>query len=194
MSRGPVTIATPSEHSQLTNPGGNSTNTTIALPQPSASTPGQLAVGGKAGLAANGDGVIPWGDGGAEGNSGLKFCLFGLGADTTLGLVNVYGWESTVISSSNVRLWFPTLLGSFSFELDSGMPGVLNSLVPATNYFATTITLIAGDSGVSVEVISPGHGADIAHVVMSTKGARYIEFKYGLDGSSTSLNGLWKRM
>jgi len=195
-----VTVSTPSVAFGLTNPGGNSTQATVAKPTPFGSltypSPSAAVTAGSNGVVSAGDGVVRWGSEGSEASSGLKLTFFGVGSDTTTGNANVYAWEESVVGGvvAGQRLWVPTLLAAFSFELDSGMPGVANTLVPATNYFATSITLSTGNTGISVEVISPGHGQDIAHAVIDTKGARYIEVRYGTGSSATSLNGIWKRM
>lgn len=196
-----VTIGTPSEKCALTNPGGNSTSAAIVKPKPTTANPTKTSGNG---IVSVGDGVLPWGDGGSEANSGFKLTFFGVGSDTGVGIANVYGWEQS-IQPNNVgayTLWVPTLLAAFTFELDSNMPGVLATIVPATdpvssspNYFATTITLTAGNSGISVEVVSPGHGFDIAHAIIDAKGARHLEVRYSMNsGAITSANGIWKRM
>jgi hypothetical protein len=196
-----VTIGTPSEKCALTNPGGNSTSATLVKPKPTFTNPTKTTGNG---LVTTGDGVLSWGEGGSEANSGFKLTFFGVGADTGVGIANVYGWEQT-IQPNNVgayTLWVPTLLAAFTFELDSNMPGVLGTIVPATdpvaqaaNYFATAITLTTGNSGISVEVVSPGHGNDIAHAIIDAKGARHLEVRYSMNSAAiTSANAIWKRM
>jgi hypothetical protein len=188
-----VTVATPTNLWGITNPGGNATSSSITKPISTTFSPESDPP--PSGVALAPDGVIRWGDGGSASSSGLKISFYGVGSDTNLGLASVYGWEGSIISGSAFqKLWVPTLLASFSFELDSGQPGVNGTLISATNYFATTITLITGNSGISVEVVSPGHGNDIAHAIIDTKGARFIEVRFGLDSSATSLNAMWKKM
>lgn len=140
-------------------------------------------------------GVVNWSGEGEQSASAMKIEFFGVGSDTNTGLANVYGWEEVIdpLSTTSGFLWIPTLLASFSFELDSNKTGVQNTVIPATNFFATTITLTTGNAGVDVDVISPGHGNDIAHVFMSSKGARKVQILFGLNSSSTSLNAVIKR-
>ena len=199
MSRGPVTISTPSQHWGITNPGGNSTSASIVKPGQisSGSSPRSNAAGSANGLTTTGDGVIAWGESGAESNSGIQLSFYGVGADTNTGLASVYGWSSSIANPGGgpLRLWFPVLLCSVSFELDSGqVAGLTNTIIPptASQYWATTITLVTGNSGISCEVVSPGHGGDIAHLIVDSKGSRYLEVRYGLNSSSTSLNGTWR--
>jgi len=61
--------------------------------------------------------------------------------------------------------------------------------------FASAITLGVGNQGISVEVVSPGSGtAEIAHVVLSTKGCKWLEVRTALGASITSANCCVKRM
>ena len=161
----------------------NVTAATITLPIPKTTPP-------------SGDGVILLGHGGQETASAVKIVFFGVGSDTNTFQANVYGWEvQKATKQGDYDLWVPTLLASFSsIELDSGMPGVVNADIPAADYFATAITLGTGNSGISVEVVSPGHGADIAHAIVDTKGCRFLEVRFGTGSSATSCNALVKRL
>jgi hypothetical protein len=161
--------------------GTNVTTATITLPTQSITPPTT--------------GTINWGLDGDASASVLKIMFFGVGSDTNTGLANVYGWEEVVDQTAPASgfTWIPTLLAAFSFELDSGQPGVANSIIPATNFWATTITTVTGNAGVNLDVISPGHGKDIAHAWIMTKGARKIQVLFGLNSSSTSLNCYIKR-
>ena len=66
---------------------------------------------------------------------------------------------------------------------------IVNQIVPGLPFGGV------GNSGISVEVVSPGHSAhEIAHAVIDCKGARLVEVRYAIaGGSTTSMNGCWNR-
>lgn len=145
----------------------------------------------------SGSGVIAWGRGGEVAATALKLIPYGVGSDTNTFNMNVYGWEHyPELQQVGLGLWVPVMLATFTgCELDSGMPGLAGAVLGSTQYFCSDITLALGNSGISVEVVSPGHANNkIAHVVIDAKGARYVEVRFGTGGSATSANALWRRM
>jgi len=180
-----VLIDTLSTPMQITN-GANVTTTTVTEPVPTLTSP----------VARLQSGVVGMGHGGAASVSGVKLVFFGVGSDSSTFSAYVYGWEISKSFAGNKDLWVPTLLATFTgITLDTAIPGVNATDIPANNFFASAITLGVGNSGISVEVVSPGHAAhEIAHAVISTKGPRFIEVLFGTGSSATSCNCLIKRL
>ncbi len=146
--------------------------------------------------APSGAGVVGLGHGGHMTVSAVKLTFFGVGSDSTTFTAYVYGWELNKSSAGLLDLWVPVLLATFTgITLDTAQPGIAGTDVPATNFFATAITLGVGNSGISVEVVSPGHAShEIAHAIVDTKGARFLEVRFAMGGSATSGNCLLKKM
>lgn len=193
---GAVTISSLSSRCGITNPGGNSTASSMVEPLPMVLSPETDPV--TSGVVAIPDGVIPWGAGGSEGTIALMLMFFGVGANGTSFNANVYGWEQVEVPVTGLgsTLWVPHPLVTLTgITLSSSLPGILNTLVPATNYFASAITLNLGNSGISCEIVSPGSGTtEVAHAVIDAKGCRYIEVRYNMNSSATSGNAVWKRL
>jgi hypothetical protein len=194
----------------ITNLGGNSTAASIVEPVPMTTVPNRASassgvVSGFKAATNYTDGVIEMGAGGDETSSAILLMFFGVGANGTTFNCNVYGWEETVMPTTGLGLplFVPRLLCQLTaITLNSSIPGVASTLVPAidpvstsANYFASAMTLTLGNSGISAEVISPGSGtAEIASLVLSTKGAKMIELRFNMNSSATSGNAIWKRM
>jgi hypothetical protein len=198
---GPVTIDTLSLKCGLTNPGGNSTASSLVEPLPSTTRPDKAAV--SSGVVSVGDGVIPWGLEGSTSATGLMLMFFGVGTNGQTFNANVYGWEEVLPPNTALGsgLWVPKPLVTLTgITINASIPGVLNTSVPAlvsaaNQYFCSAITLNLGNTGISCEILSPGSGvAEIAHAVIDGKGARFIEVRFNMNSSATSANALWKRM
>lgn len=178
-----VLISTISALMAATN-SANVTSSSITEPTPTTTAP-------------SGDGVFSLGHNGQFTTSGVKLVFFGVGSDSNTFSAYVYGWEvQKALLANKVDVWVPALLCTFtSITLDSTQPWPSNGDFATTNYFATAITLGVGNSGISVEVVSPGHAShEIAHAVISTKGPRYMEVRFATGSSATSCNALWKRV
>jgi hypothetical protein len=191
------TISTLSSRMQVTNTGGNSTAASLVEPVPQTGNPSRAAV--SSGVVSVGDGVIPLGDGGSECASAIMLMFFGVGTNGQSFNCNIYGWslvDPPVGANLGSELWLPhPLITLTSITLNSSIPGVLNTAVPATNYFASAMTIGLGASGVNYDIISPGSGtAEIASIVISTKGIRWAELRFNMNSSATSGNAVWKRM
>lgn len=192
-----ATIDTASYPWQITNPGGNYTNNGFpAWTVPTSAAPPLNATG--TGLQKAGDGVFALGFGGNYCDSAIKLAFFGVGTDNTAFSANVFGWTmlpSGLGTGAAKDLWVPLLVASLtSITLDSALPGVGFTEESANQFFASAITLGVGNSGISAEVISPGHAAhQIAHVVLDTKGFQYMEVVFSTLGAVTSCNALWSR-
>jgi len=169
----------------------NSTASSIVEPIPvSVARGGSPVTSGSGGIDLSGK------DGGLTA-SAVMLAFFGVGSDTNTFLANAYGWQRMPTSTiGNIDTWVPILLATFTgITLDSTQPFGAQADFAVTNYFATAITLGVGNSGVSVEVVSPGHAAhEIAHVVLDTKGSRHLSILTSTASSATSCNGLYKRM
>lgn len=165
----------------------NITTATVTEPVSTTTPPANSTNGNVFAFAAGGEMTSP----------AAKFFFFGEGADANTFTAYVYGWEVAHSGESGVPdLWVPVLLATFtSITLDSAQPGVAGTQIPATGpnataqYLATAITLGVGNSGISCEVVSPGHAShEIAHAVVATKGAKFIEFRFATGSSATSCN------
>jgi hypothetical protein len=124
----------------------------------------------------------------------VEMQFFGTTTDATAFVASLYGWDLIPTPDNGVTLplWVPKLLCSFSaITLDSGMPGVAGTPVPAVQLFATAITLGTGTQSTNVDVLSPGHGKDIAHVTASVKGSRYLQILLATT-TNVDCNGLWR--
>jgi hypothetical protein len=145
----------------------------------------------------SGTGVVVFGDGGAEASSATKLVPFGVGSNAQTFSMNCYGWSVVQAPPSAVDtkdLWFPVLLASFStITLDSTIPGLAGTLVNASQLFANAITLVVGNSGISVEVVSPATTGEVAHIVLDMKGFKMLELRYAI-GTTTSCNCLVGKM
>jgi hypothetical protein len=141
-------------------------------------------------------GVFQCGDGGESAYSAVKLQFFGIGSNGNTFHANVYGWSLyKSVGASKFGLWVPTLLATFTgITLNTSITGSNDTDILATQFFASAITLGVGNSGISCEVVSPGAAvAEIAHAVVSTKGAKFLEVRFAMD-TATSGNALWTRM
>lgn len=186
-------IVTSSTRSPLLFTAGNVTTASFTAPVPQINNPGNVA-----GLAQGGFISLGGGDGGTTANS-VILAFFGAGTNTQTFACNVYGWRRTdgyTTAGLINSLWYPVMLCSFTaITLDSGFPGVVGSDVNASQLFASAITLGTGNSGISVEVVSPGAGVGIAHVVITTKGFMYMQSQLAIaSGGVTSMNALWAKI
>jgi hypothetical protein len=181
-----VLIDTRSVPMSLVSPTNISADASIVEPAPTITKPVSNTHGG----------VFALGEGGEQTASGIKLVFFGLGSDTNTFSAFVYGWEFLKSTAGKTGLWVPTLLATFTtITLVSEQPGVDGTDVPSSNFFAAAATLGVGNSGISVEVVSPGEAAaEIAHVVVDTKGCKLMEVRFAMGGSATSGNALWKRL
>ncbi len=143
----------------------------------------------------SGDGVMMMGQYGGVASTSMELCFFGAGSNTNTFAANVYGWTQQQSVVGNSPLWVPVLLATFNeITLDAAFSGVAGSDVPADQMFASACSLVIGNTGISVEVLSPGPGVGLAHVVLSVKGQKLISILYSTGGSATSCNALWRRI
>jgi hypothetical protein len=170
----------------------NVTQSSQPVPIPTTTKP--VSSGG-----ATGAGIIQFGadDGGICAN-GLILTPYGVGTTTNTFTMYVFGWreiEGPVYQTGVNRLWVPVLLATFtSCTIDSVFPGIVNSDLGTTQYFCSAITLGTGNSGISVEVVSPGTGNGIAHAVIDMKGFRFAGVYFNTGSSATSCNALWAKV
>jgi hypothetical protein len=125
---------------------------------------------------------------------------FGVGSNTNTFNVRVVGWKrvpSPNVSgpgSPNFDLWVPLDLVEMICTIATAQPGVAGTLVPATNFFCTTIVVVTGSTLVgeapSENIVSPGNG-QIAHFLVQLKGCQKLQFFFTTGGSATSCNCLW---
>lgn len=185
MSQG-VTIDTPSFPCRIAY-ATNVTGGSITEPVPTTTKPVEGA-----------NGVFPMGDDGGISASSFKLVFYGVGSNGNTFTANVYGWEEQQSINPNVitPLWVPVTLATFTtITLNSSITGVSGTDIDSTNLFASAITLGGvANSGISVEVCSPGAAtAEIAHVVLDTKGCRFLEVRMA-KGTATSVNCLGRKM
>lgn len=144
-------------------------------------------------------GTIQFGsDDGGIASNGLLLVPYGVGSNTNTFLMNVIGWREVVgpvYQAGTSKLWIPVVLATFTgCTLDSALPGVVNSDLGTTQYFCNAMTLGTGNSGISVEVVSPASGDYIAHAVVDVKGFRKVGVYFSTGGSATSCNALWAKL
>ena len=150
--------------------------------------------------APSGTGIINFGHpDGALASNAIILIPYGVGSDTNTFAMNVYGWRpipGSLGGTLSDTLWVPMTLATFTgCELNSGMPGLSGAALDGTQYFCSDITLGIGNSGISVEVVSPGHANNqVAHTVIDAKGCRLLEVRFSTGGSATSCNALWAKI
>jgi hypothetical protein len=186
-----VLIGTRSHDSYLITPANITVASTIVAPVPVLDSTGTGPAN-----SVNG-GVLAMGKGGMETCSAVKVEFFGVGSTTNTFIANAYGWElvnSIQTGVNGLKHFVPVLLATFTgITLDSAFPGVNGTDVPATSYYCSSITLGTGNSGISVEVVSPGTGVGIAHAVIDVKGCKFFELRFAVV-DATSANAIVKRM
>jgi hypothetical protein len=161
----------------------NSTATSVVAPVPTTTPP------------APGDGVIELaGPDGVLSSSGVKLLPYGAGADNNTFSLGVFGWSVVrPTAAGEVPLWVATPLATYtSVTMNSGMPGLANTAVNASQMFCDAATIGIGNAGVSVELVA-GAGNGPLHLIVDTKGFRFLEVRFD-KGTATSCNALWGRL
>lgn len=147
----------------------------------------------------SGDGILSFGDQGTMASNAVLLAPYGVGAANTQFNMNVFGWMVTPGGVAGVLtaapLWVPVLLATFTAcNLDTTLVGVANSDVSASNFFCNAITLGVGNSGVSVEVVSPGTSThQMAHVIVDAKGFALLQVDFAVT-TATSAQALWRKL
>lgn len=139
---------------------------------------------------ATGSSVIDTGWGGGICQNGFLICPYAIGADAATASVRVIGWRLVGTNANPLPLWIPVLLVELAYTITSGAPGLANSVILATEFFAKTITLTYGNNNISVDIVSPAQTGVLAHAVLSIKGFQKIECSFTTGGSATSCNAL----
>ena len=129
-----------------------------------------------------------------------KLVLFGTGSDGNTLNALVLAWRKVnsrpgggQTVNQNIpgnTIWIPEVLCEVQGTLSSGSPGVAGTIIPATMLFAKTITIVTGNAGVSVDVISPATAAQIATVTFDMRGTHYLEVIFKTNSSATDANAL----
>lgn len=171
----------------------NSTNATIAAATPQVATPSGAGIFDL--TAGQTNSLIP---------RKLKIIPYGVGSDANTFLMKVIGWQHVgQLGPQSTPLWVPQPLIYLSGVLSSALPGVAGSPVPATNYFAKTITITSAgvDEPVITETTTGVRGTAIrfsstdatvpAWAIIELYGIEMIQFLFGLNSSATSVNSLW---
>ena len=173
----------------------NTTNATIAASVPQIATP-------------TGAGVFDLTNGGTNSLIPRKLLVmpYGVGSDGNTFLMKVMGWRHIgQLGPQSVPLWVPVPLIGLSGVISSALPGIASSPLGSTQYFAKTLTITS--AGVSEPVItnviggsnlmgtaqrfSPADASAPAWALIETYGVEMIQFLFGLNSSSTSLNALF---
>ena len=112
-------------------------------------------------------------------------------ADGGTGNCRVYGLAQVRCATAATVSYTHVLLADYAFTA-SARTGVADGVVPATNYYADTITRTTGIENVSDQMLSPT--GDVAgHVVVDVKGFRYVLIEV-IKNSATNVNALYARM
>lgn len=116
----------------------------------------------------------------------ILFPYGGDAANETM-LIRVYGWGKFG------SFWLPTMLAQATCTLGN-VPGVDGSAVENELFFADTIVVSTPASSDDARAVSPATDsvADVAgHLVVKTKGFRWLEILFALNSSSASNNALY---
>jgi hypothetical protein len=183
---------------KLTNPGGDYTNNGYPSRIATTTAPPLNATSGS-GLQATGDGVIPFGQDGAEADGWLHLVPIGSGTGTFS--LTILGWRQTKLGVG-VPLWFPCPLAAYNVTLGT-MAGVVNSDLPTTEVFGQSDTITLGPTLVNSAApntvppivegwcsVSPGSNA-ACFISTPSFGFRYLEVIFTTGGSATSCNALY---
>lgn len=139
-----------------------------------------------------GDGVIKLTDVENAVENNLLIVPYGTASDNHTFNMRIIGWREVLSNVAGKSLWVPVILAELACTHCAAV-GVAGSPVVAAERFVDTITLTTGNSGISIEVFSPGSVAAtadlIGHVVVDAKGFKKIEITFDL-GSGTDLNAL----
>lgn len=145
---------------------------------------------GDAGTATGASIIDNLGTGGMVNNQ-MLVAPYAVASDNNTGSVRVIGW-GVVGNEPTTWIWVPVLLAEVAFTLDSTLVGVAGRDIVATEMFADTLSVSAGNENVSVEKCSPADGVSVAHFVVDLKGFKKIELSFSTGGVSTSCNALYK--
>ena len=142
------------------------------------------------------EGFMRMGAGGIAGGAGVKLMFLANSTQTDI-TANIYGYEKILQANATTGtpapLWTPTLLcslGSISFNT-SNQPGVTSSPVATTLAFAYAITGGTVGTAGTDWAVSSGVAGQIAHVIVSSKGAKWIRVVMG-KGSASAVNCVGK--
>ena len=105
---------------------------------------------------------------------------FGAGSDTNTFSMRVIGWK--VVGRGSESVWIPVTLAEFSCALSTPV-GVAGGAVVATDRFCDTITVVTGNSGVSVDVVSPADNT-IGSILIDLKGFQKLELAFDMTGAT----------
>ncbi len=120
------------------------------------------------------------------GDNFAMISFFGTGSDNTTFNCRILLWDLLPGTSDQ---WIQ--VGACEVQVTlSAITGVTGGGVVAAERFADTISLVAGNT-VSVEVVSFGDDANIAHIVVDLKGARKLELSFKV-GTATDCNAILK--
>jgi hypothetical protein len=182
-----VQIDTRSTQLFLANPTADSTTagTSIANPAAQMNSPGGLP------------GAINMGAGGDMSSNGLLILPFGVGSAGNTFLMSAFAWDEVRGNNPNaipggVSLWVAWILASFTCTLNTNT-GQAGTDVDNTHNFVGTIVLGVGNANISNEIISPTGNVN-ASILLDTKGAKYVQLLFAMNGSSTAANALVRRM
>ncbi len=175
--------------------GTNSTRTGTAVAQP----PDQLATPAPVATAGAEVGIVPFGaiDGPpGEGPTANGLVLFPFGTDTAAQtfLIGVFGWECIKGDQASVQdSWHASFLASFTCTLATNAKGLAGTRVNASQFYAGTITVLAGNANVSCEAVSPN--GDMAGCVrVDAMGAQFVDVRFYRNSSAVSANALYRKV
>jgi hypothetical protein len=127
---------------------------------------------------------------GAVAQNRVMIFPYGLGSDTNTFNMRIWGWRYLPQTTLLPAMWFPFPLAEFLCAISSGSPGLAGQQVIETEFFADTITVVAGQGNVlSYEIVSPANDT-LAHVLVTLKGSSKYEITFDMVTGTTSANAL----
>jgi hypothetical protein len=135
------------------------------------------------------DGVINLSKDGAVCQNGILLIPYATAGDNDTFSMRLIGWRR-LGNLSGTLLWIPVVLVELACTASAAV-GVAGRLVPNTQRFADTITLVTGNDDVSVDIVSPT-GDVIAHVMADLKGFQKVELTFDSTAAgATAMNCLY---
>lgn len=136
------------------------------------------------------------GTSGGETCNAFAFAIIGVATnDQTAAGVRFSSWD-VCRETPNKDLWIAHTLGMVDATFSDNYPGVAGSAVAETFLFADTMTILQGNTSISIEVISPGSvtaDSGVAVGRVDICGAQLVEVTFDR-GTCSSVNILIKKV
>lgn len=163
----------------------NQTSTSFVSKVPKAAEPVADAA------TATGEATIDMRNGGSLVQNGVLILPYAIGSNNNTFSMRVIGWRRFG-DNPETYIWLPVTLLEVLCTVDSGLVGLANKTIIATEMFCDTITIVGttGNPNVSCEIVSPADAASIAHIVVDAKGFEKIELSFSTGSVATSANAI----